>query len=186
MSCSSKWRIPSVRTIASRAIANTSGRMSSRASRIAWFSRFRRALASSRRRSRSGWWSSSSVGSSGEDRLAELVADRREPLADLRVGQGLDLFLEIVGLVDERLDPLQLTVVRIDEPGKESQAWAVKYRWQSPTAPFRSGARDRFRRPRPVPSRQRLLALDAGASLSYEPGAMVNAELSGEPSRCLR
>ena len=55
----------------------------------------------------------------GDDGLAELVAERREPLADLRVAQRLDLFLEIVGLVDERLDPLQLTVVRIDEPGKE-------------------------------------------------------------------
>ena len=106
-------------TMASRAIAKTSGRTSSRASWIASMSRLRRAFASSRRRSRSGWWSSSSDGSSGSDGLAELVAERREPLPDLRVGQGLDLFLELVGLVDERLDPLQLTVVRIDEPGKE-------------------------------------------------------------------
>ena len=49
---------------------------------------------------------------------------QRNPIdedADLLVRDGLDLILEIVGLVDERLDPLQLTVVRIDEPGKETE-----------------------------------------------------------------
>ncbi len=57
----------------------------------------------------------------GNDGLAERITDRREPLPDLRIGQRLDLFLEIVGLVDERLDPLQLTVIRIDETGKKSK-----------------------------------------------------------------
>ena len=65
MSWTSKWRIPSVRCMASRVIAKTSGRTSSSAAWIAAFSRSRRAFASSRRRSRSGCVRSSSDGSSG-------------------------------------------------------------------------------------------------------------------------
>ena len=51
--------------------------------------------------------------------LADLVADLREQRADLVVGQGLVLGLECVGGVDLRLDPAQLTVVGIDESGKQ-------------------------------------------------------------------
>ena len=88
---------------------------------MAWLSRLRRALASSRRRSRSGWSSSSSDGSSGEpaSRISSRIAV--DPLADLLVREGLDLGLEIVGLVDERLDPLELAVVGVDEPGKKAK-----------------------------------------------------------------
>src|SRR6185503_17240331 len=70
----------------------------------------------------------------GDDRLTELLADGRESLADLRVAEGLDLGFEIVGLVDERLDPLQLTVVRVDEPGKKSKHGARSIR-SSPRQP---------------------------------------------------
>jgi len=55
------------------------------------------------------------------DGLAEVGADLLEARADLRVGEGLDLCFEIVGLVDERLDPFQLAVVRVDESGKEAK-----------------------------------------------------------------
>ena len=56
-----------------------------------------------------------------DERLTELVAQPEEAGLDVLVGQGLDLGFQLVGLVDERLDPLQLTVVRIDEPGKETK-----------------------------------------------------------------
>ena len=46
-------------------------------------------LRSSRRRSRSGWWSSSSDGSSGIGELADLVAELGELGADLVVGERL-------------------------------------------------------------------------------------------------
>ena len=59
---------------------------------------------SSRRRSRSGWWSSSSDGSSGAAISRDLGADLGEAVADLVVGERLELGLERVGLVDERLD----------------------------------------------------------------------------------
>ena len=119
MSWTSKWRIPSVRSIASRAIAKTSGRTSSRAAWIA-----RGLLLAPRLRQLAAALEVGVVELVvgrlvGLDGLAELVADRGEPSADLVVGEGLDLLFEIVGLVDERLDPLQLTVVRVDEPGKE-------------------------------------------------------------------
>ena len=96
ISWTSYWRIPSVRFIASRPAANTSGMTSSRAALRRSFSRFRRALARSRRRSRSGWWSSSSDGSSGS--AASRISARMsvDPLADLVVGQGLVLGLELV------------------------------------------------------------------------------------------
>ena len=84
-------------------------------------SRFAAGLASSRRRSSSGWWSSSSDGSSGAAVLPDLVAERVEARADLVVGQRLDLGLEGVRLVDERLDPLDLAVVRVDEPVQEAK-----------------------------------------------------------------
>ena len=44
-----------------------------------------------------------------------------EPRADLVVGQGLDLGLELVRLVDQRLDASDLAVVRVDEPGQEAK-----------------------------------------------------------------
>ena len=79
----------------------------------------RRSLVSSRRRSRSGWWSSSSDGSSGTARLVDLRAELGEGRADLLVGQGLVFGFEGVGRVDQGLEPSDLAVVRVDEPGKE-------------------------------------------------------------------
>jgi hypothetical protein len=58
-------------------------------------------------------------GLDGLGRLADLVADLGEALADLFVGEGGDLRLELVDLVDQGLDPAELTVVRIDESGEE-------------------------------------------------------------------
>ena len=100
ISWTSKWRIPSVRFIASRAIAKTSGRTSSRAAWSAACSRLRRAFASSRRRSRSGWVQLVLGRLAGDGGLVDLLADRGEALADLVVGQGGDLGLELVDLVD--------------------------------------------------------------------------------------
>ena len=51
--------------------------------------------------------------------LADLLADLVEPLADLVVAERGDLFLELVGLVDDGLEPPQLAVVRVDEAGEE-------------------------------------------------------------------
>ena len=65
ISWTSYWRMPMVRFMASRPAANTSGMTSSMAAPRRSFSRLRRALARSRRRSMSGLWSSSSDGSSG-------------------------------------------------------------------------------------------------------------------------
>ena len=51
----------------------------------------------------------------------DLGAERGEPGADLVVGEGLDLGLEVVRLVDERLDPFELAVVRVDEAVQEAK-----------------------------------------------------------------
>src|SRR4029450_1983318 len=83
----------------------------------------------------------------GHDGLAEVGADLFEAPTDLPVGEGLDLWLERVGLVDERLDPFQLTVVRVDETGKEIQHGAVKYMGGSRES-RPSVAASRLRRPR--------------------------------------
>src|SRR5262249_45412732 len=56
----------------------------------------------------------------GDGRLAELVADLLEPRANLGVAQALDLVLELVGFIDQGLDPSELTIVRVDEAGKET------------------------------------------------------------------
>ena len=74
---------------------------------------------SSRRRSRSGWWSSSSDGSSGSaaSRISARISANCG--ADLLVGEGLELGLERVGLVDQRLEASDLAVVRVDEAGQE-------------------------------------------------------------------
>ena len=52
--------------------------------------------------------------------LANLLADLGEPRADLLLGKGLDLGLEGVCLVDKGLDASKLTVVGVDETGKQS------------------------------------------------------------------
>ena len=120
MSWTSKWRIPSVRFIASRVIAKTSGRTSSRAFWSRSFSRLRRSLRE--------------LAAALEVLVVELVvgrlvrlgvradllADLGELGADLLVGQGLEFGLERVGLVDQGLDASKLAVVRVDETGKES------------------------------------------------------------------
>jgi hypothetical protein len=56
----------------------------------------------------------------GLRQLADLFADLGEPLADLVIGEGRDLGLELVRLVDQGLDPSKLTVVRVDELGKKA------------------------------------------------------------------
>ena len=120
ISWTSYWRMPIVRFMASRPAANTSG---IRSSRTAWsrsLSRLRRALARSFRRSRSGWWSSSSDGSSGAASSAISARIDVDPLADLLVGEGLELGLEVVGLVDDRLEPVELAVVGVEESGEQA------------------------------------------------------------------
>ena len=52
--------------------------------------------------------------------VVHLFADHRETLADLLVAERLDLGFELVGLVYERLEVTELTVVGVDESGKES------------------------------------------------------------------
>ena len=47
--------------------------------------------------------------------LRDLGADDVDPLADLLVGEGGELGLQLVGLVDERLDPVELAVVAVEE-----------------------------------------------------------------------
>ena len=51
----------------------------------------------------------------GRGVLHDLRADGVHPLADLVVGQGGELVLELVGAVDEGLEPRQLAVVGIEE-----------------------------------------------------------------------
>ena len=53
--------------------------------------------------------------------LDDLGAQRREPGANLLVGERLDLGLERVGRVDERLDALQFSIIRVDEARQKSQ-----------------------------------------------------------------
>ncbi len=80
--------------------------------------------------------------------LEDLGADVREPRPDLVVGEGLDLGLERVRLVDRWLDASDLAVVRVDESGKELHGTA-KYTGRGPQPP-RDGlsARSRCRTPR--------------------------------------
>ena len=123
MSWTSKWRMPSVRFIASRAIAKTSGRTSSRACLEALVL----ALAARLRQ----------LAAALEVRVVELVLGRlvrarrprgsRSRISAIRaricvVGERLELGFEGVGLVDQRLDASDLAVVRVDETGKEL-AW---------------------------------------------------------------
>src|SRR6185437_2854441 len=65
--------------------------------------------------------------------LADLLADQGEPLADLVVAERGDLRLELVGFVDQGLDPSELAVVRVDESGKEFHGPASI--WSGPVAP---------------------------------------------------
>ena len=139
ISWTSKWRMPSVRCIASRVAANTSGSAASRAFWSFSWSRLRRSFASSRRRSEflrdqlflGGLLRGGIFGNFG--------ADRRDALADLFVGDGLELGLEGVDLVDERLDPLDLALVRVDEAVQEAKHGTVSIGEGSPAAPSAPG-----------------------------------------------
>ena len=53
--------------------------------------------------------------------LADLRPEYVESGADLVVGQRLELRLELVRLVDHRLDPLELAIVRVDEAVQEAK-----------------------------------------------------------------
>ena len=53
--------------------------------------------------------------------LLDLGAELGEAGPDLLIGEGLDLGAQRVGRVDERLNPLQLSIVRVHEAGQESQ-----------------------------------------------------------------
>jgi len=66
----------------------------------------------------------------------DLFADLRELGTDLLIGQAFELGLERIGLVDPWLDPSQLTVIRIDETGKETHR-TVEYRAPCRTPPAR-------------------------------------------------
>ncbi len=52
--------------------------------------------------------------------LRDLRADRAHPLPDLLVGEGGELVLELVGLVDDWLEAIDLTVVGIEEFGEQA------------------------------------------------------------------
>ena len=110
MSWTSNWRIPRVRFIASRAIAKTSGRTSSRADWMRSFSRLAaglRQLAAALEVRVVALVLGRLVGLRD---LADLLADLGEPLADLVVGERGDLGLELVGLVDDGLETSELAV----------------------------------------------------------------------------
>src|SRR6185436_8924987 len=64
----------------------------------------------------------------------DFFADLRELGTDLLIGQAFELGLERIGLVDPWLDPSQLTVIRIDETGKETHR-TVEYRAPCRTPP---------------------------------------------------
>ena len=127
MSWTSKWRIPRVRFIASRVIAKASGRASSRA---AWSRAFSLLpalglqLAPALEIGMVELVIGRLVGFGG---LEDLRAELRELGADLVVGEGLDLGLEGVRLVDQGLEASDLAVIRVDEPVQESHD-RVKYR----------------------------------------------------------
>ena len=53
--------------------------------------------------------------------LADLGPEDVESGADLGVGQRLELWLELVRLVDRRLDPFELAIVRVDEAVQEAK-----------------------------------------------------------------
>ena len=120
MSWTSKWRIPSVRLLASRAAAKTSGHdvVEGRRDRLVL------ALAARLAEVRP----SLAVGvvelvlgrllARGD--LVDVGLDRVDPLADLGVGEGGVLVLELVDLVEQRLEPADLAVVGVEETGDEA------------------------------------------------------------------
>src|SRR5688572_28992192 len=81
----------------------------------------------------------------------DLFADLGELRADLLFGQRLEFGFERVRLVDHRLDPSDLAVVRVDETGKESHG-AMSIRSDRPKPPRGAAAvarsRTRCRTPR--------------------------------------
>jgi len=135
MSCSSYWRIPRVRRIASRPIAKdvrkdlVEGRLKGLlvtfpaclselppALEVRMVALVLRDLL-------------------GSDRFADLVAERLKARANVGVAQGLDLRLEGVRLVDKGLDPLQLSIVGIDEAGQETKHGRTSIRVRLPDPP---------------------------------------------------
>ena len=121
ISWTSKWRIPRVRCIASRAAAKTSGRTSSRAlstsatvASCRLFAELAAALGVE------------ALGLLGGQRLlvgdlADLLADLVDALADLVVRERGELLLELVGAIDVGLDAFELALVRVDEPVQEAK-----------------------------------------------------------------
>src|ERR1700704_2748624 len=57
----------------------------------------------------------------GDGRFVDLLADLGDPLPDLLVGEGLELGLEPVRLIDLWLDPSKLAVVRVDKTIEKAQ-----------------------------------------------------------------
>ena len=122
MSWTSKWRIPSVRRIASRAAAKTSGSDVVEDGLEALVSSLlARALANLAAALEVGVVQLVLGRLVGDGGLVDLLADVGDPLADLVVGERLDLRLEPVDLVDERLDASKLAVVRVDETIEKTQ-----------------------------------------------------------------
>src|SRR6185369_10913407 len=76
----------------------------------------------------------------GRRGLDQLGADARDAFTDLVVGQRLELGLEGIDLVDERLDPTELTVVGIEETGEDAHG-SQEYRVGAPRS--RSGTEGR-------------------------------------------
>ena len=149
MSWTSKWRIPSVRCIASRVIAKTSGRTSSRAS---WIARSRAcggpSPARGGARGRGGGARPRTAPPGRRPRGSRRGAPRTRPGSPRRRGPRISAS-SAFACVDQRLEASDLAVVRVDESGKELHGTA-KYRGRGPRPPCRAGlsARSRSRSPR--------------------------------------
>ena len=119
MSCTSKWRMPSLRRLISRAAANTSGSASSRTPWRCLMSSFSRARRSSRRRSELSL-------RRARPRMARRA---RRPRGSRRAARscargslrpsGPGTRFERVDLVDERLETFDDAFVRVDETGND-------------------------------------------------------------------
>ena len=120
ISWTSKWRIPSVRFIASRVIAKTSGRTSSSAFWSALVLALAAVLLQLAAALEVGVVELVLGRLVGRGGLGDLGAELGECGADLLVGEGLVFGLEGVGLVDQRLEASDLAVVRVDETVQES------------------------------------------------------------------
>ena len=131
-SWTSKWRMPSVRFIPSRAAANTSGSASQRRldPRVLLLPAIRRELAATLEVGVVALVLGRLVGRGSLDQLG---ADPGDPFADRVIGQGFELGFEVVDLVDQRLNPAQLAVVGIDRSGEVAHGLR-KYRVRGPAS----------------------------------------------------